>query len=108
AAGAAFGFFFIIAALFIWAASAWTVPYGGVVAGVYWVPFLFWALIIGLIFAALTPRSRDLRDDAESVPPQDPAAVGSTEAAAAGVFGVFFFTLLVLLLIVGISAAFIH
>lgn len=47
--------FFILIFLATWAGGLWLVPFGPVVFGVYWLPFLMVGLIFALILAATTP-----------------------------------------------------
>lgn len=100
AVGSAFLFFFLMAFFFIWAAGAWATPWGPVYFGISWVPFLFWAVVIGLLIAAIAavPEAGTTRTSAE-VTPED--AVGGVASA----FGIFFMLLIILLAIGAIWAA---
>ncbi len=48
--------FFLIVFLSSWAAGLWFIPFGPSLYGVYWIPFLIGALVVGLILAAAGPR----------------------------------------------------
>ena len=47
--------FLLIVFLAAWAAGVWVAPFGPALWGVYWFPFLLFALIFALILAAATP-----------------------------------------------------
>lgn len=48
--------FFLIVLFGAWLAGIWVVPFGPVLWGVYWAPFVFFAFIVALLLAAATPR----------------------------------------------------
>lgn len=118
-AGGAFLFFLLIIFFFVLAAGVWTRPYGPTVGGVFWAPFLFWAVVIGLILAAVGSSDKDVdragsrsiesTRPSDATPPPTPREGRVSEradledttdtAVAASVFGVFFFGLIVVLLI---------
>lgn len=90
---AAFFFLFLLLWLGIWAGGAWITPVGPVIWGVSWLPFLFIALIILLLVAAIAPPRRK---QVETRAPE-------TSARAAGVFGLAFWILVILLMAVIIA-----
>lgn len=56
--GEGFLFFFLILFLFVWAGGIWLPPFGPLLWGVSWLNFLFLALFIMLLLAAVIPSSR--------------------------------------------------
>jgi len=48
--------FFMMLLLFIWASGGWLTPFGPVVYGVYWLPFLMVGIFILMLLAASGPR----------------------------------------------------
>ena len=97
-AGGAFLFFFLIAFFFVMAAGAWAQPYGPALYGVFWAPFLFWAIIVGLILAAVG-ASDDTTTGRSSAKPKRRHEAEERRSAemATSAFGMFFFALLILL-----------
>lgn len=92
-------FFFVILFLATWAAGMWLVPWGPVAWGVAWLGWLAVALIVTLILGAASQQEhRRRRRNAEPTP----ATQG--ELAAVG-FGVAFWTLLVVLLMIALSGS---
>lgn len=104
-------FVFLLLLLFVWSAALW-VPAGPVVWDVYWVPPLAVGLFVALILAAAVPVTREPpgappRSVEETPPPGEATPPEEPEATAAGLFGVFFWVLLVglaIAIIVGIMA----
>jgi len=47
---------FLVLFLASWAGGLWARPYGSVLLGVYWFPFLVTGLIVSLLIIALVPR----------------------------------------------------
>ncbi|MDX1577995.1 MAG: hypothetical protein R3266_05900 [Gemmatimonadota bacterium] len=88
------GWFFLVVFLGAWAIGAWSSPIGPVLWGVSWVPFLFGALIFGLLIAALTPPPRPRTVEPERV----------DEADAAIAIGAFFWVF-VLVVVLAIALA---
>lgn len=89
-----FLFFLLLAA--VWAGGVWSAPYGPVIWGGYWLPFLIVGLFLALIIlavaeAAIPPRARR---PVEPPPEGEPADVGAATGIAA-VFGLFFWLLLI-------------
>jgi len=84
-------FFFIIVFLFSWAGGVWLVPFGPMIGGAYWLPFLIVAIFMAIFLAAAVPSERH-RPSAAA-----PQTQGTEEAATA--LGVFFWFLVVLLII---------
>lgn len=87
--------FALLLFLFIWAGGAWVSPYGPVIWGSTWVPFLFFGLIFALLIAAATPP-RLPRDRREAI--EQARAENRVETATAVSLGIFFWILLVLLI----------
>ncbi len=87
-----FAGFFLLIFLAAWAASLWMAPLGPPLFEVYWVPVLIVALIFFLLLASLLPerprKADTLRQKIEKE--QD-------VEAAAGIFSIFFWLLIVLL-----------
>ena len=91
--------FFLVLFLFIWAAGAWSGPYGPTVAGFYWVPFLIWGLLFLLILTALFPYRRTdivLKSREEL---KEEEAKQESRLVAANMFLFFFLALLVIILL---------
>lgn len=84
--------FFLIIFLAAWAGGIWLGPCGPVCAGVYWLPFLSVALLVGLLLAAAAPprRSRGAMEEVTGM---------EEEAAVEEALDVFFWILIVALLI---------
>lgn len=95
--------FFLIILFAAWVGGAWMRPIGPPLWGVYWVPFLWFGLLVALLLAAATP-SRPPRTREEA------AEQAGAEAAAAGTsvaLGVFFWLLLIGLLLTIIISYFV-
>lgn len=50
--------FFGIIFLASWAGGLWIMPFGPILFGIYWFPFLFMGLLFALLLAAATPTER--------------------------------------------------
>lgn len=90
--------FFLMLFLFTWAIGAWTVPFGPVLWGVHWVPYLLFAVLAALLMAAAAqPRTppRTAREAQERA--REATAV---EAAATVALSIFFW-----MAIIGLVAA---
>ena len=59
------GFVFILFLLFVftWAGGLWVAPFGPVIFGVTWMPFVLAGLILALILAAVLPRREPPRSE---------------------------------------------
>jgi hypothetical protein len=80
--------FFLLLFLATWAAGVWLVPFGPVMFGAYVLPFLFGALIVGLLLAAVSPPG-----------PTGPEPLEEGQAAALGL-SMFFWALIIALVVV--------
>ena len=91
------GFWWLFLVLFLgtWAIAAWTGPVGPAVWGVAWVPILVAAVLIMLLLLAVPPRRP------VSVEMVEEDAMAKADAAVVGAF--FWFLLLGLVLVIGIS-----
>lgn len=85
--GGGFLWFFLVVFLGAWAIGTWVSPVGPVAWGVAWVPFVFGALAIVLLLAALTPTR-----------PLTPAEA-EAEARAEATVGVFFWAFVLVLVV---------
>lgn len=86
-------FLFTILFLVMLGGGLWIEPWGPLVAGVAWVPYLMLGLLVLLLVLAAAAPARPSRTPAE-------AAQETEEATAIGaVFGVFFWILVVALLV---------
>ncbi|MFP4477036.1 MAG: hypothetical protein ACLFOY_15860 [Desulfatibacillaceae bacterium] len=95
---ASFPLFLLILFLATWAGGAWMSPFGPVVWGSPILPFLFIALIVGLLLAAAAAApSEDIARSAGEHP--DPAAGKQAEREVVRAIGVFFWILVVILLV---------
>ena len=83
--------FFLIIFLFSWAGGVWLVPFGPVIGGEYWLPFLVVAIFIAIFLAAAVPP--------EPRRPMSAAEEAEEATAAETALGVFFWFLVVLLII---------
>ncbi len=79
--------FFMILFLAAWAGGLWIMPLGPTLMGVYWLPFVFMALLFALLLAAVVPEPR---------PRNRQEARAEREAEAA--LGAFFWVLMIILL----------
>lgn len=113
------GGFFVFLVLFfaIWAVASWFEPYGPVLWGVYWVPFVWIGLIVALVLVAASAPTRARRGvdrhvdrtrvDRTTPPresPGEPSEDYSAATVAGTIFGVFFW-ILIIFLAIGIFAA---
>lgn len=92
---------FLLALLVIWAAGVWVTPFGPVIGGGYWLPFLIPGLLFLLLLAALVP-SRRPRNRREAL--QEAEAEETVAVTVALTLGVIFWTLVVFLAIAIVSA----
>lgn len=94
--------FFIVLLLATWAGGAWIYPFGPVLWGGVWMPFLVMAVIVAVLLAAAVPPDRSRYGPPEQIDPE------REEAAALAVLGTlgFFFWILVVFLIIAIVAAY--
>ena len=53
-----FLFLFFLLLMTTWAGGVWMTPFGPVLWGAYWLPFLAVAVIVALLLAALMPPAR--------------------------------------------------
>ncbi len=99
-------FLFLVFFLLIWAGGVWLEPFGPVLWGGYWLPFVAVGLIALLLLAAAgTSRRRVRRYDDSRI---EPARVANEDEgkAVAVAFGAFFWFLL-LALVVAIAARYV-
>lgn len=92
---------FLLALLVIWAAGVWVTPFGPILGGGYWLPFLIPGLLFLLLLAALVPPRRP-RNRREAL--RDAEAEETVATTMALTLGVIFWTLVVFLVIVIIAA----
>ncbi len=88
--------FALLLLLFTWAGGAWVGPYGPVIWGYHWLPFLFFALVFALLIAAMAP-SRPPGSNREAV--EKVRAERTAETVTAVSLGIFFWLLLALLIV---------
>ncbi|HKL24804.1 MAG TPA: hypothetical protein VJ910_01105 [Desulfuromonadales bacterium] len=83
--------FFILLLTLTWAVGIWVVPFGYPVYGVYWLPFLTAGVLFAVLLVAL-------------IPPSGVAVARARETAPEpGFFGVFFWILMLILMLVIIT-----
>jgi hypothetical protein len=51
-----FFWFFLILLLATWAGGMWIGPFGPTFRGIFWLPFVLVAVLVGLLLAAIAPR----------------------------------------------------
>lgn len=90
---------FLVVFLGIWAFGAWAEPVGPSVGDVVWLPFLFAALFLGLLLAAVPTDSRTIT--LTPTPPEAREEVASETA----VLGVFFWILVAGLVLAALAGA---
>lgn len=93
--------FVLVLFLASWAGGLWISPFGPVLFGVSWLPFIFVAVIFGLLLAAVPPER----------PPRTPGEAfvqAEEKRAARQAFDVFFWILLIVLLLAVISGYYWH
>lgn len=96
-------FFFMILFLATWAAGAWITPRDAMALGVPWISWVAVALVVTLLVAAITqPWERRRSRNAEPTTAEGPGHPG--EIVAAG-FGLAFWVLLVVLLLVAVAGS---
>ena len=87
--------FFILILLASWAGGVWLTPIGPTLWEVYWLPFLVVGLIVALVLAAVAaPPPR--RSSVELVEPMEEEV---DKKAAYWVMGIFFWSLIVVLIV---------
>lgn len=89
-------FFFLVVLLAAWAGGLWIAPFGPMMWGVYWLPYLVIGLLVALLLVAASEPLR--RRDQASPPPEGDVEAGAGAAATAAVFGLFFWILLIALI----------
>ncbi|MFP4547842.1 MAG: hypothetical protein ACLFQM_06895 [Fidelibacterota bacterium] len=87
-----FLWFFLIIFLFSWAGGVWVEPYGPAIRDVYWLPFLFFGLMLAFLLAAVTPprKPRNVREAREELREQ-----AAAEEAGVIALNVFFFIFII-------------
>ena len=85
-------FFFIIVFLAAWAGGLWITPFGPAFFGFYWIPFMFFALIVALLLAGLSEPAvkRNSTRAIEQIRAQQEAVKS---------VGVFFWVLIIILVL---------
>jgi len=83
--------FFLVMFLFIWAGGIWARPYGPVIWGINWVPFLLFGLLLGFLLMAAAPAVRPERGQRAEGP--DAAAKNRQALAVNFFFWILLFTL---------------
>lgn len=92
--------FFVIVFLASWIGGLWIAPVGPVVSGIYWLPFVVVGIIVALLLAALSPPSREERLRRLRQTRGEPVTTEeSTAGALLAGFGIFFWILMLVLLI---------
>lgn len=86
-------FLFITLMAVVWAGAAWSAPYGPMFMGSYFLPYLVVGLVVVLIIMALGAGERP--PSRKTQYPETPMEPESAAATAAGVFGLFFWILLI-------------
>jgi len=85
--------FALVLFLFTWVGGVWGRPYGPVLWGVSWLPFVFFGLIFALLMAAAVPRRQPGRS---KMSPQGRAgAENDMEIRLDVTIGIYFWLLLV-------------
>ncbi len=51
--------FFVALFLATWAGGVWIRPFGPIIAGAYWLPFILMGILFALLLAAVTPRRQE-------------------------------------------------
>jgi len=98
-------FFFMILFLSTWAAGAWISPRGPLAFGVPWLAWLAVALVVTLTLAAITqPWDRRRSRNAEPTTAATTTPGHAGEIVAAG-FGLAFWLLMVVLLLVAVAGS---
>lgn len=84
--------FFFLLLFVIWAGGVWLVPFGPVLWGGYWLPFVAVGIIVWLLIAAFAWESPRRLDKAQTVAPDKPG-----DESVAVVLTVFFWIVIVVL-----------
>lgn len=82
-------FVFFLILMLTWIGGVWIVPFGPVLWGGYWLPFLFVGLFFAILFMALYPPYRI----------QESRRGSETEVTAGTIIGGFFWFLLLIVII---------
>ncbi|MBD3233593.1 MAG: hypothetical protein GF315_07700 [candidate division Zixibacteria bacterium] len=88
-------FIFLIIFLASWAGGVWITPMGPALGGVYWLPFVFVAIIVALFLMALIPPRRTSTVKLE----EESRSVEETEAVLGAFFWLFIIALVVAIII---------
>lgn len=88
--------FFLLLVTFTWAGGVWLGPYGPPLWGIYWAPFVTFALLGALLVAATSPPRR------RPTPEPDLSPEGHAAGAAAAIAIDAFFWLVLIALLVAI------
>jgi len=91
--------FGLVLFLFTWVGGVWGRPYGPVLWGVSWLPFVFWGLIFALLMAAAVPRRPPRSRRKLPEPPRAEVENGTADPLDM-TLGIFFW-----ILVVGLVAA---
>lgn len=91
-AGPTLGFLFVVLLAVVWVGGVWSAPYGPVLLGGYVLPFVFMGLAVALVILAMAPHPTPTETVAMSNEAQ--AETEAATASAVGVFGLFFWLLL--------------
>ncbi len=90
--------FLLVILLFTWAGGAWITPFGPVLWGGYWLPFLVIALIITVLLAAAAPVNAKEERLERSVEPTERVEESIVVGAVSFFFWIFIFFLILALL----------
>ncbi len=88
--------YFVLLFLFTWTSGAWITPMGPTLFGIYWLPFLYFAVIFSLIMAAISPRRRPFKWKTTQEKKHE---VQEMEIAAAVTMNIFLWLLLISFLV---------
>jgi hypothetical protein len=97
--------FFLTAFAFIWAGGAMAKPVGPILGDIYWVPFAFWAIAIGLILAAFSSFHARHRAEKEDQPEVAEREGERAEKLAGAAFWYIFAVMFLTLVLAAIFAA---
>ena len=95
-----FLWFFLIVLLTSWAGGVWVEPYGPAVRGVYWVPYLFFGVMLALLLAAVMPYEKPKSQDEARQELEENAAAQEVSYVALNIFFFIFMIGLILALVV--------
>jgi hypothetical protein len=88
--------FFLVIFLASWAGGAWLAPFGPLLWGIPFLPFLFVGLIFALLLAAAAPSEKE----ESTVELLDPKEIKEERATAARALSLFFWVLVGALLVI--------